>query len=296
MYNSDYPDNKKPKEEDFGALKNTVRHKQKQRKVRKGRRKVNRLKSFLRFVIFVLLLLVTYEFFRLSGWYLPQDAFKNPQLGKVEVLNNKIIPDNVVKNEIKDIKVPNIPIFLMNINQIRKELYKIPVLKLVYVRRYAFPARIQIILTERIPLVILKTDLNSKPMAFYTSDGMIINAKNYMVLPNDSSVLKILTTVSAMKKDITVEAIEEIRRIVDEVENYSNEKVEYIDMRNPNDVYVKIKSANIRLGVTDSTVFERIKRIYTILPQITEVNSQIKYIDLSWDKVNYLKLKKGKEK
>jgi hypothetical protein len=65
-------------------------------------------------------------------------------------------------------------------------------------------------------------------------------------------------------------------------------------MRNPNDVYVKIKTTSIRLGTLDNTVNERIKRIYTILPQISEVNNKIKYIDLSWDRVNYLKLQKSK--
>ena len=57
-----------------------------------------------------------------------------------------------------------------------------------------------------------------------------------------------------------------------------------------NDAYVKIETTSIRLGVLDSTVFERIKRIYTILPQIDSVEGTIKYIDLSWDKVNYLKM------
>ena len=52
-------------------------------------------------------------------------------------------------------------------------------------------------------------------------------------------------------------------------------------MRQPNDIYVRIQSTNIRLGVLDSTVFERIKRLYTILPQINELDSHIKYIDLT---------------
>ena len=110
----------------------------------------------------------------------------------------------------------------------------------------------------------------------------------------DSSVLKILTTQQGLKKELSVQKIKEIEKIVKAVENYSNENVEYIDIRKPNDVFVKIKTTSIRLGTLDSTVFERIKRIYTILPQITEVNSKIKYIDLSWDKVNYLKLQKSK--
>mgnify|MGYP004634360785 FL=1 len=109
---------------------------------------------------------------------------------------------------------------------------------------------------------------------------------------DNSSVLKILTTPQSLKKDISVKRVLEIEQIVKAVETYSNEKVEYIDMRKPNDVFVKIQTTSIRLGTLDSTVYERIKRIYTILPQITNVDSQIQYIDLSWDKVNYLKMKK----
>ena len=93
---------------------------------------------------------------------------------------------------------------------------------------------------------------------------------------------------------VLLKKYQEIEKIVQSVETYSNEKVEYIDMRKPNDVYVKIQTTSIRLGILDNTVFERIKRIYTILPQISEVNNKIKYIDLSWDRVNYLKLQKSK--
>ena len=62
-------------------------------------------------------------------------------------------------------------------------------------------------------------------------------------------------------------------------------------MRNPYDVYVKIKTVNIRLGRLDDGVYKRIERIPSILPQVKMVDSKVKYLDLSWEKVNYLKLK-----
>ena len=114
-----------------------------------------------------------------------------------------------------------------------------------------------------------------------------------MKLDEYSSVLNIITTPQSLKKEINAKKFHEIEEIVKYVETYSGEKVEYFDMRVPNDVYVKIKTTSIRLGVIDSTIEERIKRIYTILPQISNIDSEIKYIDLSWDKVNYLKLKKN---
>ena len=279
-------------QDEFALPKHSVKHKQTERKIRKKRKKLNRLKSFLRSVLLIVLLFVIYEFVKLPQWYLPQDVFKKFDSNKIEIVNNNIVPDAVVYSSLKNIYVPKLPIFLMSVKPIKKELFKIPVIKNIYVRRYGFPARIQIILRERIPVAVIKTDLNAKPVAFFTSDGILIANKNYMGLSNSKSLLTILTTSSKLDKNWTVKRVNYIEKIVKAIETYSGEKVSYIDMRNPNDVYVKIEKTSIRLGALDSTVFERIKRIYTILPQIKDMDSRIKYIDLSWDKVNYLKLKK----
>lgn len=280
--------------DEFASGKHSVKHKQIERKIRKKRKKVNRLKAFLRFVLLVLLIFLSYEFLKLPQWYLPQDAFVKQDGRTIEIINNKIVPTPIIYNSLKSLYVPKLPIFLVKVKPIKQELFKIPVIKNIYVRRYGFPARIQIIIRERTPIAVIKTDLKAKPVAFFTSDGILITNKNYMNLAETKSALKILTNNPQLGKEWTVKRVEYIEKIVKAVETYSNEKVAYIDMRNPNDVYVRIKTTSIRLGTLDSTVFERIKRIYTILPQIEDVDSQIKYIDLSWDKVNYLKLKKNK--
>ncbi|HPT41369.1 MAG TPA: hypothetical protein PLG15_03190, partial [Candidatus Gastranaerophilaceae bacterium] len=74
------------------------------------------------------------------------------------------------------------------------------------------------------------------------------------------------------------------------VEVYSGEGVEYIDFRLPDDIYVKLKTANIRLGVLDDNVFERIKKLPAILPQIKTLDKKIKYVDLRWKDASYIKL------
>ena len=285
----------KKSRDEFEHPKHSVKHKQTERIVRKKRKKVNRLKSFLRFVVLVLLIFLSYEIFRLPQWYLPQNTFSNPNSDKVEIINNQIVPTYVINKTLSTVKVPNLPIFLMSVKPIKQELFKnLPLIKTIYVRRYGFPARVQIIVRERVPIAVIKTDLKAKPTAIFTSDGILIPAKPYMILPNNSNILKILTNTTNLNKDWSVKKVQYIEEIANAIENYSNEKVQYIDMRKPNDVYVKIKTTSIRLGTLDSTVFERIKRIHTILPQIKDVDSQIRYIDLSWDKVNYLKLKKSK--
>ena len=270
--------------------KTSVKHKQKERHIRKKRKKAKNIQMLLRIILFVGLCFTCYKFFTFRQWYLPQDAFKSQNPEIVQVINNKIIPTNIIYNTMKNITVPKLPIFMLNVKNIKHELYKIPVVDRIYVRRYGFPARIQIIIRERTPLAVIKPDLKAKPIVFYTSDGVLVSNKNFMNLAQTPDSIKILAKYSS--KDWNFEKVKEIEKIVKAVETYSKEKVEYVDMRNPNDIYVKIKTTSIRLGIFDSTVFERIKRIYTILPQISEIDGQIKYIDLSWDKVNYLKMNK----
>lgn len=288
MTNSDYTD----KNEDFSSVRYSVKHKQIQRKIRKKRKRINSTKAFMRFLVVLGLLFISYRFVQLSGWYLPQDTYTKPEKNRIEIINNKIIPTHIINKNLSKIQVQKIPIFMMSTTPLQKELYKIPVIKAVYIRRYAFPARIQIIITERVPNAIIKANYTGKPIAFYTTDNVLITNKQYMNINDNSSILKILTNPKNLEKELTVKKFLELEKIVKDVERYSNQKVEYIDIRKPNDVYVKIKTTSIRLGTLDSTVFDRIKRIYTILPQITDKDNLIQYIDLSWDKVNYLKLKK----
>ncbi len=293
MTESDYNSVNSRQEDEYKMVKPSVRHKQKERVIRKKRKKVNRLRAVSRLAVFLVVIYSIYKFFTLTGWYLPQDTFKNPSSDRIQIVNNKIVPTYILNQSMKDVKVSQFPIFMMRTKAVKRALYGLPTTKKVYVRRYGFPARLQIIIKERIPVAIIKTSLTAKPSAFFTSDNVLISNKKYMNLDDYSSVLNIITTPQSLKKEINAAKIHEIEEIVKYVETYSGEKVEYIDMRIPNDVYVKIKTTSIRLGVLDSTIEERIKRIYTILPQISNVNSEIKYIDLSWDKVNYLKLKKN---
>jgi cell division septal protein FtsQ len=293
MTESDYNSVNNRQEDEYKMVKHSVRHKQKERVIRKKRKKVNRLRAVSRLAVFLVVIYSIYKFFTLTGWYLPQDTFKNPSSDRIQIVNNKIVPTYILNQSMKDVKVSQFPIFMMRTKAVKRALYGLPTTKKVYVRRYGFPARLQIIIKERIPVAIIKTSLTAKPSAFFTSDNVLISNKKYMNLDDYSSVLNIITTPQSLKKEINAAKIHEIEEIVKYVETYSGEKVEYIDMRIPNDVYVKIKTTSIRLGVLDSTIEERIKRIYTILPQISNVNSEIKYIDLSWDKVNYLKLKKN---
>ena len=74
------------------------------------------------------------------------------------------------------------------------------------------------------------------------------------------------------------------------MELYSGENVEYIDLRNPHDIYAKIDSVKLRLGELDVSLFERIKVVADILPAVKEMTDPVAYIDLSWKVTKYIKM------
>ena len=221
-----------------------------------------------------------------------KNAFNHVVGNSVEIINNNIVQSHKILVLLKNSNVPNVPIYMARTGAIKKELMKLTPVEDVYIRRYAFPARIQIILKERIPVMMIAPDEKSQPVAFFTTDGKLIG-REFLPLKTKYPTIKILSYGNKgddyRKWDLN--KIHEIERIKNYVETYSKEKVEYIDLRNPNDVYVKIKTVNIRLGRLDDGVYKRIERIPSILPQVKMVDSKVKYLDLSWEKVNYLKLK-----
>ena len=271
--------------------KHLVKKKRRERLVRKGRMKQERFRAFVRFFLSLFFIFGLGYALRCHGWYMDKNAFNYVGGRSVEIINNKIVPSHKILVLLKNSNVPNVPVYMARTDAIKKELMKLPPVENVYIRRYAFPARIQIIVRERIPVITISPDVKVQPVAFFTTDGKLIGRE---FLPLDKSFKTILVLSYGNKGDDyrkwDLKQIHEIEKIAKYIETYSGEPVEYIDLRKPDDVFVKIKTVNIRLGKLDENVYKRIERIPSLLPQVKLIDSKIKYLDLKWDKVNYLKL------
>ena len=271
--------------------KRFVKKKRRERIVRQGRMKQERLRTVVRFLLSVLIILGFSYSWNLSGLYMPQDSFNKVGGNSVEIINNSIVPSHRILMLLRNSDVPNVPIYMARTSSIKKELMQLEPVENVYIRRYAFPARMQIILRERTPFITIAPDIKASPVAMFTTDGKLIGKE---FLPLSKSYKTILVLSYGNKGDDyhkwDLKKLKEIQKIVKYIETYSKETVEYVDFRNPNDIYVKINTVNIRLGKIDDTVFKRIERIPSILPQVKQVKAKVKYLDLSWEKVNYLKL------
>lgn len=262
-----------------------------ERKVRQSAMWIGRLRILTRLFVTLLMIFVGYKLLKLHQWYFNDDIFNSLSNPKLEITNNKIVPSYKILAALRRTEVPHVPIYRLQTDSIKQNILQLEPIEDVYIRRFWFPARLQIIVEERVPLLTISPNLKSQPVAFFATGGKLIG-RDYLPLDKSFKTTLVLT-YGARGDDYRTwknDKVQLIEHIVKSVEANSKEKVEYIDLRSPRDVYVKVKTANIRLGELDDTLFDRIDRIPTILPQVKMLDKKIKYIDLRWKDANYIKL------
>lgn len=273
------------------AAQRRMQQKKMERKVRQSQMWLKRFRAIFRLCLVLALIFLGYSLLRLPQWYMNKDAFNNSSNTSLEILNNKIVPSYKILAALRRNKVPTVPIYLADTDDIKKSIMQLEPVEDVFIRRFWFPARLQVIIQERIPVVTISPDEKVAPIAFFAKGGKLIG-RDYMPLHKSFKTIKVLSYGirgdDYRKWDNN--KIKLIENIAKAVEVNAKEPIEYIDFRNPNDVYVKVKTAKIRLGKVDEDVFERIKRIPSILPEVKTLNKKIKYLDLRWEDANYIKL------
>jgi len=260
---------------------------QMERKVRRSKMWLARFRVLVRLFVIILLILLGKKLINSSNWYLNKDIFKTFHNTALEIDNNKIVPSYKVLNALRRTEIPHVPVYRLETDEIKENILQLEPVENVYIRRFWLPARLQIIIEECTPILTISPALNAPPVAFFTDEGKLIG-RDYM--PLDKSFKTNLVFAGNDYKKWDKERVKMLDNVAKAVKENSNEEVEYIDVRNPKDVYVKIKTVNLRLGDLDDAVFERIQRIPSILPQVKMLDKKIKYIDLRWKNTNYIKL------
>ncbi len=261
-----------------------------QRRIRQSQRRLVRLRAIWRFLIILILLGLIYGILKMPQWRLPSNAFDSLDSPALEIVNNRIVPEQKILSALRRNQVPKQPIFLVKTDNLKKSITQLEPVQNVYIRRYWFPARLQIIVVERNPVVTITPDFNVPPIAFFSADGKLIG-REYMPLAPDYKTVLVVTygTGGDDYRNWDAKKVTALKKLANLVEGESGEKVEYIDYRNPKDVYIKIPSANIRLGSFNAGTFDKIQRLPSLLPQVKMLNKKVKYIDLRWE-TSYIKL------
>ena len=241
-----------------------------------------------KFFFTILLLVGAFLFVNVKFWHFPSTAYKANPNPYVEIEGAKIVKKAQVMDCFRKFPVPKVPIYLMNTENISDAILKLSPVKRVYIRRFWFPARLKIVVEEKIPALAISPTSEAQPIAVFTEDAGIIG-KEFLPLTPDYHTYLVLTYEDYKKWP--AERVKSLIKLVKYVEESSGEKLAYIDLRNINDVYVQLQTVRLRVGDLNNTVVTRISRITSVLPQIKDLKSDINYIDLRWDTSTFIKLK-----
>lgn len=254
-----------------------------QRKIRKSQRRLNQLRAIWRLTLIVILASLIFVILKMPQWRLHTNAFDSINSTALEITNNRIVPSQKILSALRRNQVCTKPIFLVKTDNLKKSIMQLEPVSDVYIRRFWFPARLQIIILERIPVITISPDINVEPIAFFSSDGKLIG-RDYMPLDPEYTTVRVITYGSGDDyRNWDKSKVNNLKKLATLVELTTGETVEYIDYRNPKDVYVKIPTVNIRLGSFNAGTFDKINRLQSLLPQVKMLNKKVKYIDLRWD-------------
>ena len=260
-----------------------------ERQVRKSRRRLDRLRAMWKFFILITLIALCYMLLKLPQWRLHTYAFDSINSPALQIVNNKIVPEQKILSALRRNQVSTKPIFLVKTDNLKESIKQLEPVQDVYIRRFWFPARLKIIVIERTPALTIAPDIDVQPIAFFSADGKLIG-RDYMPLAPEFKTVRIITYgVGDDYRNWDKTKVNNFKKLAMMVEDASGEPVEHIDYRDPKDVYVKIPTVNIRVGSFNAGVYDKIQRLRTLVPQVKMLNKKIKYLDLRWDS-NFIKL------
>ena len=258
------------------------------RKARRGEIAVRRLFALLRFCLIIFIFYGLYRVANCHYWYFPSVGLKPGK--NIEIMGNSIVKKKKIFSAIKNLPLPKEPIYKINPNIIAREIEKLPPIKKAYVRRFWNPARLVIAVQEVIPAIVISPSEDTREVAAFSFDGEYISHE-YLPLSKKTHAIKILSYgTNDDYEQWDKKKINDLYNLAKQIEYYSKEKVQYIDLRIKNNAFVQLESIKIRLGALDLNVYERIKAIPSMMASedVRQLAANTKYIDLSWSDVQYV--------
>lgn len=279
-------------ENDSHAIERRIKRNQMERNVRRTKLLIQQIRAVFALFVAIGMCFCLFKFANCKYWYLPSHVFSQLENNKRVNLEGNVVTSNErIKAILSRIELPHLPIYLISTKEIENKIEELEPVKKVYIRRLAFPARFVIRIEERVPVLTIGPNEKVPPIAFFTSCGKLIS-NNYMPLPEGYKTYLVLSYGIGGDDyyNWDISKVNSLVRLAKEMEKLSKEKVQYLDLRKPNDIYVKLDTSLVRIGEIDETLYSRIKDIGYILPQIpTLKDKKIKYVDLRWE-THYLKI------
>ena len=257
------------------------------------RKRLNNARFLVKFLIAVLICAFGLKVLKMRSWYINYEDLNAAKPWVLKIEGNVVTPTYKIVDMIRQTELPNLPLYRLDTRELEQNIEKLEAIENVFVRRFwfPFPARLLVIVEERTPLFVIAPNNETPPISAVTDDGVFIG-RDYMPLSTRFKTTKILSygTKGDDYENWGKDRVQELNKLVKAVETYSRENIIYLDIRNPQDVYIQLESVLVRVGAINDTVLKRARRLSATVPQVKAYVGKVKYIDIRWEDALYIKL------
>lgn len=267
------------------------------RRIAANRALLNRFRVFLSLVLSLFICWFGIWVLKLPQWHIDSNKLYEANPEVLTIQGNNITPYYKIINLIRQTQLPDTQIFRLNTEELSNNISQLQSIKKVYIRRYWFPARLVVVLDERVPAFLLAPNLTSEPTVALTTDGVMLD-HDYLPLNTNTKTIKLLTYgIHNGENEVwDKKSVDELLKLTKAIETYANQDIKYIDLRNRSDIYIMLEEYLIRFGEINDSAYSRAKWIASILPEAKNIKEKIKYIDLRWEDSRYFCLEEKQNK
>ncbi|MBQ3101658.1 FtsQ-type POTRA domain-containing protein [bacterium] len=257
------------------------------------RKRINKIRFLVKLLIAALICAFGLKVLKMRSWYINYEDLNAAKPWVLKIEGNVVTPTYKIVDMIRQTELPNLPLYRLDTKELEQNIEKLEAVENVFVRRFwfPFPARLLVVVQERTPLFVIAPNNETPPISAVTDDGVFIG-RDYMPLSTRFKTTKILSygTKGDDYENWDKNRVQELYKLTKAVETYSREGIVYLDIRNPQDVYIQLESVLVRVGEINDTVLKRARRLTATVPQVKAYAGKVKYIDIRWEDALYMKL------
>jgi cell division septal protein FtsQ len=170
----------------------------------------------------------------------------------------------------------------------------------VYVRRYLFPARLQINLMEKMPWAeVYESPDAPRPYAVLTQGAdekyTLIDLKDYHYNPDP--VRPLPKVVVPQMVGLRPRFIAKLDTLLHQLQSVRGMHFQYLDSSVPDQLLARFDVVDVHIGRLEPATTARLERLIPLIPKIHEMKDQITSVDLRWsNQITFHKKKSGSAK
>jgi cell division septal protein FtsQ len=256
-------------------------HLRSRRERRKSAKRARIRRQVVRYFFLCLLLAGAAGGFLLLPWSIA-DAERD-----IVVQGNQVVDVDQVRGAL--LSCVGKPIFKLDPKLLEARVKSLEAVRYAYVRRYIIPRpHLVVQVLEEFPWATLYTSPDTPPVAVISETGRVIPLSQFPNVIQPEFKIYGPSGLTMNKTEVSQWAA-----WVAYIAAQTGKKVDSIDMRQPQNLWIADGDLRLKIGVADSTLTRRLGRLASVVPVLEKVNGQLDYIDLGLDNNIPLKVVKA---